>query len=154
MSQVDPVLIYDESACLADENDPEACPDEAVFIFNHHCPKLVGNKPVVFDVVAGNWGISHIGAKGTPGHVYIVTRNVEIIEPELLPQYSNADFDFDLHGDVDPGVLFPPNDEYPQSRFQLTEYKLWAGVGGKEKYPCNSDGRRCFETRLRSPLSS
>ena len=80
---------------------------------------------------------AHIGAKGTPGHVYIVMRNLENIT-NLEPGYSKADFDFDLHGDVAEGDLFPPE---TSTEITLTEYKLWAGIGGREKILCNSDGR-------------
>ena len=97
-----------------------------------------------FDVAADNWRINHIGAKGAPGHVYIVMRNLENITQVLLPQYSNADFDFDLHGDViqvdGKDQLFPPA-AGTTSTFILDEYVLWGGVGGKEKIICNSDGR-------------
>jgi hypothetical protein len=134
MSQEGPVHIYDESAC---PDGPVPCPSEAVYIFNYHCPELVSSGLVTFGVIAGNWGISHIGAKGTPGHVYIVMRNLENIT-NLDPAYSNADFDFDLHGDVAEGDLFPP---VVSTEITLTEYKLWAGVGGRDKILCNSDGR-------------
>jgi len=135
MSQVSPVYIYDESAC---PDGPVPCPDDPVFVFNYHCPDFLEDPvPVTFYVAAGNWGIAHIGAKGTPGHVYIVTRNLENITL-LNSHYSKADFDFDLHGDVDEGDLFPPE---TTTEILLTEYKLWAGVGGREKILCNSDDR-------------
>jgi len=115
------------------------------YIFNpdpsRDCLQLVTDGHITsFGVAAGNWGISHIGAKGTPGHVYIVMRNLEIITAPLLDQYSNADFDFDLHGDVDEDVLFPPA-AGTDSFFTLDEYVLWGGVGGRYKIICNSDGR-------------
>jgi len=134
VSQQSPVEIYDESAC---PDDSVPCPSGEVFIFNYHCQKLVGYGPVDFDVMAGNWSINHIGAKGTPGHVYIALRNLENISL-LNPRYSKADFDFDLHGDVADGDIFPPTDS---TVIALTEYKLWAGVGGREKILCNSDGQ-------------
>lgn len=134
MSQENSVLIYDESVC---PDGPVPCPASPVFIFNYHCPELVISGPVAFGVMAGNWEINHIGAKGTPGHVYIVMRNLENITL-LDSDYSKADFDFDLHGDVDEGDLFPPQ---TSTEITLTEYKLWAGVGGREKILCNSDGR-------------
>ena len=56
----------------------------------------------------------------------------------ILRDYKNADFDFDLHGDLYEGDLFPPEES---TVIALTEYKLWAGVGGREKIVCNSDGQ-------------
>ncbi|GAH03902.1 unnamed protein product [marine sediment metagenome] len=66
---------------------------------------------VAFDVTAGNWGINHIGAKGTPG-------------------------------DVAEGDLFPPK---TSTEITLTEYKLWAGVGGREKHKPESDHGRVWQ---------
>lgn len=134
MSQESKVEIYDESAC---PGVSVPCPAGGVFIFNYHCPELVNSGPVAFDIMAGNWSINHIGAKGTPGHVYIAMRNLENISL-LNPRYKNADFDFDLHGDLYEGDLFPPKES---TVIALTEYKLWAGVGGREKIVCNSDGQ-------------
>lgn len=136
MSQVHPVEIYDGSTCPGD-SVLVPCPSEGVFIFNYHCPELVDPGSVDFDVMAGNWSINHIGAKGTPGHVYIALRNLKNISL-LNSLYGKADFDFDLHGDVADGDLFPPTDS---TVIALTEYKLWAGVGGREKILCNSDGQ-------------
>jgi hypothetical protein len=136
VSQVNPVEIYDESACL---EGAVPCPSGAVFVFNYHCPELVDDGVVTFDVAAGNWSIVYTGAKGTPGHVYLAMRNLENIST-LKFGFSRADFDFDLHGDVAAGDLFPPPPN-GSTTIQFTEYKLWAGVGGKDKILCNSDGR-------------
>lgn len=135
MSQSDRIEIYDEAAC---PDGPVPCPPEGVFILHYHCPDLVDEGSVTFEVTAGNWEINHIGAKGTPGHVYIAMRNLKNVST-LDPKYSNADFDFFIHGDVNERDLFPPADD--PTTIQLTEYQLWAGIGGREKILCNSDGR-------------
>jgi hypothetical protein len=123
------------------------------YIFNpdpdpsRDCLQLVTEGSITsFNVAPGNWGISHIGAKGAPGHVYIVMRNLEIIIGPLLDEYSNAQFDFDLHGDVvlkKDGTfdLFPPEACGNPSTFNLNEYVLWGGIGGQYKIVCSSGGR-------------
>jgi hypothetical protein len=142
MSQLKTVDIFDDEGdpVLDDQGDPVG----PVFIFNYHCPDLVSYGDVDFDVVAGNWGIAYIRQKDGPGHVYIVMRNLLVSSSSLLNEYRNPDFDFDLHGDVilidDEDVLFPPEEGKP-SVFYLTHYKLWAGVGGKGGFVCNSIGR-------------
>jgi len=123
-------------------DDPEGY-EESVWVFNYHCPTLVSEGPVDFGVMAGNWSIDFVKQKGGSGHVYIEMRNLEINFPELPSQYLNADFDFDLHGDVSniEQNPFPPDDVDDVSVFHLTHYKLWAGVGGRGGFVCNSDGR-------------
>jgi hypothetical protein len=66
-------------------------------------------------------------------------RNLEAIDP-YSSETVNADFDFDLHGDVSniEQNPFPPDDV---SVFHLTHCKPWAGVGGRGGFVCNSDGR-------------
>jgi len=113
---------------------------EDVYIFNYHCDDLIGDGEVLFKVVAGNWSINYIEQKKGPGHVYIVMRNLEVIDP-ASGEPINADFDFDLHGDVIGETPFLPEEGGPASEFSLTEYKLWAGVGGRGGFVCNSDGR-------------
>jgi hypothetical protein len=130
MSQENPVQIVVDGPVITDP----------VYIFNYHCPALVESGPAVFKVVAGNWSINYIKQKEGAGHVYIVMRNLQVSSPPLLNDYRKPDFDFDLHGDVTEGVLFPPEEGTP-SVFYLTHYKLWAGVGGKGGFVCNSDGR-------------
>jgi len=131
MAQVKPVAIY-----LADQEEPV----EDKYIFNYHCPDLVEFGAVLFNVVAGNWSINYIEQKKGPGHVYIVMRNLEVFDP-VSGEPVHADFDFDLHGDLIGDMPFLPDQGDPASEFFLTEYKLWAGVGGRGGFVCNSDGR-------------
>jgi hypothetical protein len=130
MAQVEPVAIY-----LVDQ----VAPVESSYIFNYHCKNLVDPGPAGFSVMAGNWSINYIEQKKGPGHVYIEMRNLEVFDPDS-GETVNANFDFDLHGDVSniEQNPFPPDDV---SVFHLTHYKLWAGVGGRGGFVCNSDGR-------------
>jgi len=129
-AQVEPVTIY-----LGDQEEPV----ESSYIFNYHCSTLVGWGPAGFSVVAGNWSINYIEQKKGPGHVYIEMRNLEVIDL-VSGETVNADFDFDFHGDVIGDTPFLP-EEGSASTFYLTQYKLWAGVGGRNGFVCNSDGR-------------
>ena len=142
MAQVEPVAIY-----LTDQ-------DESVgdfYIFNYHCPGLIGDEEVLFNVVSGNWSINYIEQKKGPGHVYMVMRNLEVIDPDT-GQPVNADFDFDLHGDVSGDIPFLP-EQGDASEFLLTQYKLWAGVGGRGGFVCNSDGRPGMEPHITLTIS-
>jgi hypothetical protein len=130
MVQLAPVDLY-----LVDQEEPVES-----YIFNYHCPTLVDWEPAGFGVVAGNWSINYIEQKKGPGHVYIVMRNLEVDDP-VSDEPVNADFDFDLHGDGMEGIPFLPEEGDPPSEFYLTQYKLWAGVGGRGGFVCNSDGR-------------
>ena len=83
-------------------------------------------------------------------------RNLEINDV-LDPDYSNAQFDFDLHGDAlkPDGTfdLFPPA-ACDESIFYLDEYVLWGGVGGRYKIICNSDGRLPLEPNTTLKISA
>jgi hypothetical protein len=131
MAQLYPVEILDDQGGSMGQH----------YVFNFHCPELVGSGPVGFKAVAGNWSINYIRQKRGPGHIYIVMRNLLVDSPPLLNVYDNPDFDFDLHGDADKHVAFLPTAEGVPSVFYLTEYKLWAGVAGQGGFVCNSDGR-------------
>jgi len=143
MSQEHPVQIVVDGPVITDP----------VYIFNYHCPDLVSPEPAEFEVVAGNWSINYTRQKEGPGHVYMIMRNLQVSSPPLLNNYRNPDFDFDLHGDVKEGVLFPP-EEGTLSVFYLTHYKLWAGVGGKGGFVCNSDGRPELLSNVRLEISA
>lgn len=114
---------------------------DAIF---YDCTLVIGGYIDGFDVQANKWSVNYTKERGTAGNVYLEMRDLQIY-PLPTVEYSNVDFDFDLHGAVAPGETFLPEEIDNSIVHVLTEYKLWAGMGGQGGFTCNSDGRPALE---------
>ena len=102
------------------------------------CSSLVeGGVVTGFGVLEGNWSISYNRSKGL-NKIHITMRDLVIL-PDTSGNYSQVQFDLDLHGKFAKNLPFLP--ESGSREFQLTQYKLWAGASGQGGFTCNSDGR-------------
>jgi len=128
------------------EMDPmvDASLDEWDKIFQDCSLLVTGEQITGFDVQASNWSINYTKSRRSSGNVYIAMRNLRIYPPPS-DDYTNVDFDFDLHGVVALGESFLPTESGGSIVHELTEYKLWAGAGGQGGFTCNSDGRPALE---------
>lgn len=105
------------------------------------CSALVSGGVVTgFDVQDDNWSIHYTKSKRDLNKIHITMRNL-IIYPGTSQDYSQVQFDLDLHGEIETQVPFLPDKGDPPSEFQLIKYKLWAGGHGPNgQFTCNSVG--------------
>jgi hypothetical protein len=104
------------------------------------CSLLVtGGVVTGFGVSADNWSISYTKSRGNPNKIHITMRDL-IVLPGTSGDYSQVQFDLDLHGEFARNSPFLPEAKNDSIIFELKQYTFWGGAAGNGGFTCNSDG--------------